>query len=71
MVPTANKDDGDHLEVVDLESGPDVAAIVDRQDSLFREAVRGEHHAGAGYTEQVRVGLVPLSPLFLFIQKMK
>jgi len=54
-------DDGRRLEVVaDVESGGlDVASLpssaVDRQDSLFREAVRGDHHAGAaGHSEQVR-----------------
>ncbi|TVU46345.1 hypothetical protein EJB05_05872, partial [Eragrostis curvula] len=51
MVLTADID-SHQLEVVDLESGLDAAAIVDRQDSLFREAVRGEHHAGAGFSEQ-------------------
>jgi hypothetical protein len=69
MVPTADKDDGSHIEVVDLESGLDVAAIIDRQDSLFREAVRGEHHDGAGYKEQVRVDLIgSVFPLFLLIR---
>jgi len=55
-------DDGRRLEVVaDVESGGlDVASLpssaVDRQDSLFREAVRGDHHAGAaGLSQQVRL----------------
>jgi KUP system potassium uptake protein len=60
MVLAAERDDDRRLEVADVESGLDAASLpssaVDRQDSLFREAVRGGHHAGAaGHSEQVRL----------------
>lgn len=46
-------DEGDNqLEVTDLESGGEGAAPVERQDSLFREAVRAD--AGASHYQQVR-----------------
>ncbi|GJM95767.1 hypothetical protein PR202_ga12545 [Eleusine coracana subsp. coracana] len=39
------------LEVLDLESGGlDGAVVVERQDSLFREVVRGEHHGGGAHS---------------------
>ncbi|CAN6298693.1 unnamed protein product [Urochloa humidicola] len=53
MALTAEKDD--QFEIVDIESGglDGASSMVDRQDSLFREAVRGDHHiAGAGHYEQ-------------------
>ncbi|KAL6637359.1 hypothetical protein ACP70R_024931 [Stipagrostis hirtigluma subsp. patula] len=50
MVLTVEKDS--RLDVVDVESGLDVVSVVDRQDSLFREAVRDGHHAGASHYEQ-------------------
>ncbi|XP_062209323.1 potassium transporter 21-like [Phragmites australis] len=50
MFPAPERDG--QLEVVDLESGLDEASIVDRQDSLFREAVRGGHHARASDSKQ-------------------
>lgn len=55
MVPTANKD-SHQLEAIDLESGDlDGTARVERQDSLFREVVRGDHHGGGGHSRQVRL----------------
>ncbi|KAL6893467.1 hypothetical protein ACP4OV_007565 [Aristida adscensionis] len=49
MVPNVERDV--QLEVIDLESGTE-AVVVDRQDSLFREAVRGDHYAAASHPEQ-------------------
>lgn len=58
MVPTADKD-SHQLEVIDLESGDlDGTGNVERQDSLFREVVRGEHHGSGGHSRQVCVDLV-------------
>ena len=66
MVLAAEGNDDRRLEVADaddIESGRLDAAssslpssAVDRQDSLFREAVRGDHHAGAAsHSQQVRL----------------
>ena len=65
MVLTAERGrDGDRppeVVVVDIKSGSldgaSSSSIVDRQDSLFREAVTGHHHraaGGAGHADHVR-----------------
>lgn len=48
--------------VVDVESGSlysSSSSVVDRQDSLFREAVTGGHHRGAGGHSHDHVRTVP------------